>query len=116
MAIWLSGRGLLVQVGQRYGLDSELARQKAAQVIRKWDVVKQATERAGYRYGMPPHRMGRELREEVTTIGKYFLEGSRYPDKHGKVSGCGMDVLKTISAEPGSRDFEEWKAFLDAKV
>ncbi len=106
---------MLLKEALLYGLSKDDAIRKVDNVIMNLPMLQGVVRQVGFRYGMAPHRMGQQMREEFRKIGASFLEGSSCEDGFNLAGPLevGMDVAKSIVVPWGSSNFEEWKGFLD---
>jgi hypothetical protein len=75
--------------------------------------LRQLAQSVGYHYGMPPHRMAPELKTELSKTGRVFLQGAPPTTDPSKYLDAGLDLFKVFTVELDSRDYHEWKEYLD---
>ena len=92
-----------------------------------------AARHVGYTYGMPPHRMGDPLRNEIVRVGIRMLVGvvnfevppyaelqgntlhnvlEKFRGANFRPDDLGLDIFKTLVVDLGSPDFQEWQSYL----
>lgn len=104
---------MLRKVAQMRGLENDLATTKIENILVNLPTVCNVVESTGYAYGMPPHRMTRTMKKELTRVGQLFVEGSAHLINPDSYLNVGMDIFKCLVVDLGSQDYKEWSDYLE---